>query len=138
MPQIVSTHTNRNIAISAYRAKSTGTSLKFTVTPSRAPASAVAMPMRNPPKAVANSTAGKYGVKNTSGLISDRPKRIAVDSARQATAKPMLKAGAGCDVPCQPLRNSLVQCTVLSTLALRRRGWEDTCLVAEGEAPWGG
>src|SRR3984957_16419817 len=81
---------------------------KLTVTPSTPLASAVAIPTRNPPTAVAKNTAGKYGVKNTSGRISERPHRAAVESARQQAAKPAPKGGEGCAGPCQPRRNSSI------------------------------
>ena len=96
------------MASSASLAVSAGAPLKVMVTPSRPLARAVAIPSRKPPNAVAKTMAGKYGVKNTSGRISDRPHRARVVSARQATANPMLKAGEGRDVPCQPCRNSLI------------------------------
>src|SRR5207249_7203101 len=53
-------------------------------------------------------TAGKYGVKNTSGRIRERHHRAAVAKARQEAANPMLKSGDGSDVPCQPRRNSSI------------------------------
>ena len=74
----------------------------------RRPAIAVAIPIRKPPNAVAKNTAGKYGVKKTSGRIWARPHRAAVDSARQEAAKPMLKSGEGWEIPCQPRRNSSI------------------------------
>jgi hypothetical protein len=40
-----------------------------------------------PPNAVAKNTAGKYGVKKTSGRISERHQRAAVASARQQLRK---------------------------------------------------
>jgi hypothetical protein len=55
---------------------------------------------------VAKKTAGKYGVKNTSGRIIESDHRAAVAKARQQAAKPMLKKSDGGDVPCQPRRNS--------------------------------
>src|SRR5260370_21088613 len=58
------------------------------------------------------NTAGKYGMKNTSGRISERPHRAAVASARQEAANPMLKSGDGSDVPCQPRRNSSINFTM--------------------------
>src|SRR3984885_4643150 len=93
---------------SASLAESAAVSPKLTVTPSTPLASAVAIPTRNPPTAVAKNTAGKYGVKNTSGRISERPHRAAVESARQQAAKPAPKRGEGCEVPCQPRRNSSI------------------------------
>jgi hypothetical protein len=73
-----------------------------------APAIAVAIPTRKPPNAVAKNTAGKYGVKNTSGRISARHHRTAVDKPTQVAANPMLKSGDGRDIPCQPRRNSSI------------------------------
>jgi hypothetical protein len=55
---------------------------------------------------VAKKTAGKYGVKNTSGRIWARNHRAAVDSVTQDAAKAMLKNGDGRDIPCQPRRSS--------------------------------
>src|SRR5216684_4293486 len=97
---------------SASLAKSVGASPKLTVTPSAPPKIAVAIPIRYPPNAVAKNTAGKYGMKNTSGRISERPHRAAVASARQETANPMLKSRDGSDVPCQPRRNSSINFTM--------------------------
>jgi len=74
----------------------------------RAPARAVAIPTRRPPNAGAKKTAGKYGVKKTSGRISERRYRTALARARQAAAKPMLKSGEGPGVPCRPRRNSSI------------------------------
>jgi hypothetical protein len=51
-------------------------------------------------------------VKNTSGRISERHHRAAVDKARQEAANPMLKSGEGWDVPCQPRRNSSINFTM--------------------------
>src|ERR1700722_14907682 len=101
MPQIVRPHTSRKIAKSASLAKSGDASLKLTVAPSTPPAAAVAIPTRKPPNAVAKNTAGKYGVKKTSGRISESDHRAKVASARQQAANPMLKSGDGWAVPCQ-------------------------------------
>src|ERR1700741_4295449 len=57
---------------------------------------------------VASTTAGKYGVKNTSGRICARPHRISVASAMQTMAKPMASDSRGCEVPCQPRQNSSI------------------------------
>src|SRR6266478_4155312 len=97
---------------SANLAKSAGASLKPTVTPSVPPTIAVAIPSRYPPNAVAKNTAGKYGVKNTSGRIRERHHRAAVDKARQEAANPTLKSSDGCDVPCQARRNSSINFTM--------------------------
>jgi hypothetical protein len=77
---------------------------------------AVAIPIRTPPNAVAKNTAGIYGVKNMSGRIRAKHHRAAVDNARQEAANPVLKAGVGWDIPCQPLRNSSINFT------MRRKG----------------
>ena len=82
--------------------------LKLTVTPSAPPAIAVAIPIRAPPTAAARNTAGKYGVKNTSGRIWAMPQRAIVDKARQPAAKPVLKSSEGWEIPCQPCRNSSI------------------------------
>src|SRR4051812_27582072 len=78
------------------------------MTPRAPPASAVAAPIRKPPKAVAKNTAGKYGVKNTSGRICASPQRAPVASTRQQTAKPVLKSAEGWEIPCQPCLNSSI------------------------------
>src|SRR3954453_18907329 len=96
------------MTISAHLAKSTGAAPKLTLTPSPPPRIAVAIPIRYPPNAVAKNTAGKYGVKNTSGRIRERPHRAAVAKARLDAANPMLKSGDGSDIPCQPRRNSSI------------------------------
>src|SRR5450755_2207746 len=96
----------------AILARSAGASLKLTVTPSVPPTSAVAIPTRSPPNAVAKNTAGIYGVKKTSGRIRTRHHRAAVDSRRQQAAKLALKSGDGCDVPRQPRRNSAINFTM--------------------------
>src|SRR6266436_9643124 len=93
-------------------AKSAGASPKLTVTPSAPPKIAVAIPSLYPPDAVTKNTAGKYGMKNTSGRISERPHRAAVAKARQEAANPMLKSGDGSDVPSQPRRNSSINFTM--------------------------
>ncbi len=87
--------------------------LKLMATPSAPLASAVAIPTRTPPNAVAKNTAGKYGVKNTSGRIRERHHRARVARARQDAANPMLKTGVGCDIPCQPRRNSSINFTMI-------------------------
>jgi hypothetical protein len=75
----------------------------------RVPAAiAVAAPIRKPPTAVAKNTAGKYGVKNTSGRIWANPQRAMVAKTRQQTAKPMLNGGEGWEIPCQPCLNSSI------------------------------
>jgi hypothetical protein len=43
-----------------------------------------------------------------SDLSWARPHRAAVASARQNTENPMLKNADGCDIPCQPRRNSSI------------------------------
>src|ERR1700754_4562290 len=68
--------------------------------------------MRKPPNAVAKSTAGKYRLKANSGRISDRLHRASVASARQRTAKPAPKSSDGCEIPCQPRRNSSVHLAI--------------------------
>src|SRR5664279_6094967 len=98
-------HTVQKINNSANRAESAVAALKLTVTPSAPPASAVTTPIRRPPNAVAKNTAGKYGVKNTSGRIKARHHRASVDKARQKAANPTLKSAEGCDMPCQASRN---------------------------------
>ena len=80
--------TAQKISSSANLAGSATLSLKLTATPSAPPAIAVAIPTRKPPKAVAKNTAGKYGVKNTSGRIWANPQRAVVAKTRQQTAKP--------------------------------------------------
>ena len=57
---------------------------------------------------MAKNTAGKYGVKNTSGRIWANPHRARVANARQQTAKPVLKSGEGWEIPCQPCLNSSI------------------------------
>jgi hypothetical protein len=57
---------------------------------------------------VAKNTAGKYGVKNTSGRIRERHHRVMLDKTMQEAANPTLKSGDGRDVPCQPRRNSSI------------------------------
>src|SRR5260370_35723583 len=77
--------------------------------PPRPPFHSLLLP---PPKAVAKNTAGKYGMKNTSGRIRARHHRAAVAKARQEAANPTLKSGDGSDVPCQPRRNSSINFTM--------------------------
>src|SRR5882724_12448631 len=105
---MVRAQTTQKISSSANRAGSAVVLPKLTATPSAPPASAVAIPIRKPPKAVAKNTAGKYGVKNTSGRICASPQRAAVASRRQQTAKPVLKNGEGSETPCQPCLNSSI------------------------------
>src|SRR6185437_742036 len=58
--------------------------------------------------AVAKKTAGKYGVKYTSGRSIARIHRAAVDRARQVIENPMLNASEGREIPCQTCRNSSI------------------------------
>src|ERR1700704_2405752 len=101
-------HTAQKISSSANRAGSTAALLKLTPTPSAPPASAVAIPIRKPPNAVAKNTAGIYGVKNTSGRIGASPPRAAVAKTRQQPAKPVPNSGEGWEIPCQPRLNSSI------------------------------
>ena len=57
---------------------------------------------------VASTTAGKYGVKNTSGRIWASPHRAAVLPARQRIAKPTASSSEGWVNPCQPRLNSSI------------------------------
>ena len=121
---MVRPQTAQKISSSANRAESATWLLKLTATPSAPPASAVAIPIREPPTAVAKNTAGKYGVKNTSGRIWARPHRATVAKARQQAAKPMLKSGEGWEIPCQPCLNSsinffIVMYTMISESKIR-------------------
>src|SRR6185312_5594373 len=100
--------TAQNISSSASRAESAIAALKLRVVPSAPPATAVTIPTRAPPTAAARNTAGKYGVKNTSGRIWAIPQRAIVDKARQPAAKPVLKSSEGWEIPCQPRRNSSI------------------------------
>src|SRR5438093_4864086 len=100
--------TAQNIKSSASRAESATALLKLTATPSAPPAIAVAIPIRAPPSAAARNTAGKQGVKNTSGRIWAKPHRAIVDKARQPAAKPVLKSSEGWEIPCQPCLNSSI------------------------------
>src|SRR6266404_2466917 len=77
---------------------------KFSVRPSVPPA-----------KAVAKNTAGKYGVKNTSGRSRERHHRAPVAKATQEVAKPILKSGDGRVIPCQPCRNSSINFTMVTS-----------------------
>src|SRR5438445_9713284 len=104
----MSPQTAQKISSSAQRAVSARTLPKLMATPRVPPASAVAIPIRKPPTAVAKNTAGKYGVKNTSGRIWARPQRAAVAETRQQIAKPVLNSGEGWEIPCQPCLNSLI------------------------------
>src|SRR5882724_7902586 len=105
---MVRPQTAQKISSSAKRAGSATALLKLTATPRVPPTSAVAIPIRKPPTAVAKNTAGKYGVKNTSGRIWAKPQRAAVAEARQQIAKPMLNSGDGWEIPCQPCLNSSI------------------------------
>src|ERR1700692_841541 len=109
-------HTAQKISSSANRAGSTAASLKLTPTPSAPPASAVAIPIRKPPNAVAKNTAGIYGVKNTSGRIWASPHRAAVAKTRQLPAKPVLNSGEGWEIPCQPRLNSSINFIIVPSL----------------------
>src|SRR3982074_3724490 len=109
---MVRPHTTKYIGRRASLVKSAGPSLKLTVAPSVPPTRAVAIPIRKPPNAVAKNTAGKYGVKNTSGRIRERDKRAAVDRAMQEAANPRLRSSDGWDIPCQPRRNSSINFTM--------------------------
>src|SRR5437868_6367748 len=109
------------MTISAHLAKSTGASPKLTLTPSPPPSIAVAIPIRYPPNAVAKNTAGKYGVKNTSGRIWERTQRAAVAKARLDAANPMLKSGDGSDIPCQARRNSSINFTIRHITSAEQR-----------------
>src|SRR3977135_4075023 len=117
-------HTNQKISNSANRAESVVASLKLPATPSAPPASAVTAPMRRPPNAVAKNTAGKYGVKNTSGRIRARHHRAPVDKAREEAANPRLKSGEGCVMPCQASRNWSINFAMghISRSAYRKQG----------------
>ena len=74
------------------------------MTPSAPPASAVTIPIRKPPNAVAKNTAGKYGVKNTSGRISESAHRAAVDKSKAECCKSDAekRRGLGYSVPASP------------------------------------
>src|SRR5215212_2554831 len=74
------------------------------------------MPTRRPPQAVAKTTAGKSGMKKTSGRNSARHHRAPVARTRQDAANPILKSVEGCDVPCQPRRSSSIHFTMTLTL----------------------
>src|ERR1044072_7864406 len=69
---------------------------------------------------VASTTAGKYGVKNTSGRICASPPRISVASAMQRMAKPTESDSRGCEVPCQPRRNSSINFAMDLSLHVHR------------------
>src|SRR4051812_6976236 len=105
---MVRPQTAQKIRSSARRAKSAVVLPKLMARPRPPPAMAVAIPIRKPPKAVAKNTAGKYGVKNTSGRICASPQRAAVASTRQQAAKPVLKSHEGWEIPCQPCLNSSI------------------------------
>jgi hypothetical protein len=100
--------TAQNINSSANRAESAMVLLKLTATPSAPPASAVAIPMRAPPTAAARNTAGKYGVKKTSGRIWAMPQRASVDNAKQPDTNTVLKSSEGWEIPCQLFLNSSI------------------------------
>src|SRR5436190_11424588 len=57
---------------------------------------------------VASTTAGKYGVKNTSGRIWASPHRAMVLTARQRIANPIASDREGGENPCQPRLNSSI------------------------------
>src|SRR6187200_1151599 len=57
---------------------------------------------------VASTTAGKYGVKNTSGRIWASPHRAMVLATRQRIAKPIASDREGGENPCQPRLNSSI------------------------------
>src|ERR1700712_4270660 len=78
-------------------------------------------PTREPPTAVAKNTAGKYGVKKTSGRSWANPHRAAVASARQNTAKPALKSGEGWEIPCQPCLNSSINFAIVVVTSCDQR-----------------
>ena len=68
----------------------------------------VSAPARMPENTVTSTTAGKYGVKNTSGRIWTSPHRPRVASVRQSNANPMLNSSEGWEIPRQPRRNSSI------------------------------
>src|ERR1700687_4004980 len=102
-------------------AESAGAPLNWMLTPSAPPASAVTTPTRKPPNAVAKNTAGKYGVKKTSGRIRESAHRAAVAKARQDAANPMLKSGEGREAPCHPRRNSSINFAMGRIISADRR-----------------
>src|SRR5260221_2335501 len=110
---MVSPQTAKKISNRATLAESAKAPLKLTMTPRIRLAMAVPMPIREPPTAVAKNTAGKYGVKKTSGRSWANPHRATVASARQKTAKPTLKSGAGWEIPCQPCLNSSINFVIV-------------------------
>src|SRR3954453_19405666 len=115
---------------------------KFRTTPSTPPTSAVNTPIRRPPNAAANSTAGKYGVKWTSGLQCPRPQRASATTSRQATAKARLRPRRGGDMPCQPLRNSSISFPMRSPVAMFVRKTSGSqrcyaCLACKQSSPCG-
>ena len=77
---------------------------KLTETPSAPAAIAVRIPIRKPPKAVAKNTAGKYGVKNTSGRIwAKTPARRGRQSeAADRKAHAEQRRGLGNSLPAVP------------------------------------
>src|SRR3954447_14842162 len=110
---MVRPQTAQKISSRANLAESAKAPLKLMMTPSRPLATAAAMPIREPPTAVAKNTAGKYGVKKTSGRICANPHRAAVASARQKSAKPTLKSSEGWEIPCQPCLNSSINFVIV-------------------------
>src|SRR4051812_25222833 len=118
---MVRPQTAQKISNSASLAESAKLPLKLTITPSTPLATAVAIPTREPPTAVAKKTAGKYGVKKTSGRSWANPQRAAVASARQNTAKPALKSGEGWEIPCQPCLNSSINFAIVVVTSCDQR-----------------
>src|SRR4051812_42088120 len=110
---MVRPQTAQKISNSANLAESATALLKLTMTPSTPVATAVPIPIREPPTAVAKNTAGKYGVKNTSGRIWANPHRTMVAKTRQKTAKPAVKSGEGWEIPCQPCLNSSINFVIV-------------------------
>src|SRR4051812_48187131 len=118
---MVRPQTAQKISSRANLAESAKAPLKLMMTPSRPLATAAAMPIREPPTAVAKNTAGKYGVKKTSGRSWANPQRAAVASARQNTAKPALKSGEGGETPCQPRLNSSINFAIVVVTSCDQR-----------------
>src|SRR5260221_7665921 len=110
---MVRPQTAQKISNRANLAESAKAPLKWSVTPGIPLAMAVPMPTGEPPTAVAKNPAGKYGVKKTSGRSWANPHRATVASARQKTAKPTLKSGAGWEIPCQPCLNSSINFVIV-------------------------
>src|ERR1700710_674454 len=110
---MVRPQTTQKISNRANLAESAKVLLKLMMTPSMPLATAAPTPIREPPTAVAKNTAGKYGVKKTSGRSWANPHRAAVANARQNTAKPALKSGEGWEIPCQPRLNSSINFVIV-------------------------